>query len=301
MASTRDIRRRIKSVKNTQQITKAMKMVAAAKMRRAQEKVQEARPYAAKIEEVVASVAKSSGGKHPMLVSRPVKKTGYIVLTADRGLAGSFNAQVIRLAVNELANKSRDQYSLITIGRRGRDFFKKREYPMSGEVVGLPDFPNFADIKAISEMVVNLYQDEVFDEVYLLYNEFINPIQQVPVMKKLLPLEDLAKSEQKEASYVPGGSSNKENTGYKPSYEFEPSAEAVLDKLLPKFAETLIYSALLESKASEQGARMTAMGNATDNASDMIDSLTLALNRARQSAITLQIMEIVGGAEALNS
>ena len=291
MASTRDIRRQIKSKKDTQQITKAMKMVSAAKLRRAQEKVVAARPYAAKMEQVVASVANSSGGRHPMLVSRPVKKTGYIVIAADRGLAGAYNAQVIRRTLSEIGDRTPDQYAIVAVGRRARDFFSKRNYPMLGEIVGLPDFPTFSDIKTVTELVVKLYQDEVFDELYLVYNKFISPIQQTPVVKKVLPLEDLTDSNE-----VP-----KSTTGYKASYTYEPSPERVLDSLLPKFAETQIYSALLEAKASEQGARMTAMDSATKNASEMIDTLTLALNRARQSAITLQIMEIVSGAEALKS
>jgi F-type H+-transporting ATPase subunit gamma len=298
MASFREIRRRIKSVKNTQQITKAMKMVAAAKLRRAQEKVEEARPYASKMAEVVASVAQSSGARHPMLVSRPVKKTGYIVITADRGLAGPYNAQVIRRALTEIEGKTRDQYAIVAIGRRGRDFFAKRNHPLVAEITGLPDNPSFSDIKSISEMVVQQFQQEVFDELYLIYNEFVSPIQQRPVLIKVLPLEELAKHPQTESNKVAAPKTGAPT--FKSVYSYEPSAEAVLDKLLPKFAETMIYSALLEAKASEQGARMTAMGNATDNATEMIENLTLELNRARQSAITLQIMEIVGGAEALS-
>ncbi|MGZ4111839.1 MAG: ATP synthase F1 subunit gamma [Tumebacillaceae bacterium] len=290
MASTRDIRRRIKSVKNTQQITKAMKMVAAAKLRRAQERAEQARPYAAKMEEVIGSIASGSGSaNHPMLVKRPVKKTGYVVITSDRGLAGSSNAQVLRAATQEMRNKSKDDYAIFVIGRKGRDFFQRRGYPLVGETTGLSDTPTFADIKNISTQVVKLFQEGVYDEVILYYNEFINPILQVPRAQKLLPLEDV------------GGQKPEKKTGeITAKYDYEPSADKVLDSLLPKYAETLIFSALLDAKASEFGAKMTAMGAATDNATTMINSLTLVLNRARQAAITTQIMEIVSGAEALN-
>ncbi|MFC4769516.1 ATP synthase F1 subunit gamma [Effusibacillus consociatus] len=284
MASTRDIRRRINSIKNTQKITKAMKMVEAAKLRRAQERVTLARPYAAKLEEVIASIAKAGGARHPMMVKRPVKKVGYVVIAADRGLAGSFNAQVVRHAINEFKDKSKDEYVIFAIGRKSRDFFVKRGYPVAGEITGLPDSPTFADIKRVTESVVKMYEDGTYDEVHLIFNKFNSPISQVPVTKQILPLED-----------VGGETAKKVNA----NYLYEPSEEGVLDVLLPKYAETLIYSALLESKASEHGARMTAMGNATDNATEMIATYTLALNRARQAAITTQITEIVGGAEAL--
>ncbi|ASS73855.1 ATP synthase F1 subunit gamma [Tumebacillus algifaecis] len=291
MANTRDIRQRIRSVKNTQQITKAMKMVAAARLRRAQERTEQARPYAAKLEEVIGSIASGSGAtSHPMLVSRPVKKTGYVVISSDRGLAGSFNAQVIRTAVNEMRGKSQNDYAVFAIGRKSRDFFKRRGYPLVGEVVGLSDSPTYADIKSVANQVVKLFQDGVYDEVYVLYNEFVNALTQVPISRKLLPLEDVGSQQEKPA---PGTITAK--------YDYEPSAEAVLDNLLPKYAETLIFTAVLESKASEFGARMTAMGAATDNAATIINNLTLALNRARQAAITTQITEIVGGAAALES
>ena len=289
MANARDLRRRIKSVKNTQQITKAMKMVAAAKLRRAQERVQQARPYAAKMEDVIGSIAAASGSaSHPMLVKRPVKKTGYVIIASDRGLAGGYNAQVIRKLVTEISDKPKDSYAIFAIGRKARDFFHRRGYPLVGEVVGLSDSPSFADIKDVTSQVVKLFQDGVYDEVFLIYNEFINAVSQVPTSRKLLPLEDV------------GGAKPVSKPGeFTAKYDYEPSAEAVLDKLLPKYAETLIFSGLLEGKASEFGARMTAMGNATDNAGDMIARYTLQLNRARQAAITTQITEIVGGAEAL--
>ncbi|ATY86240.1 ATP synthase F1 subunit gamma [Kyrpidia spormannii] len=281
--NARDIRRRIRSVKSTEQITKAMEMVAAAKLRRAQERVHLARPYARKMEEVIGSIAKAGDVRHPMMVKRPVRKSGYVVITADRGLAGAYNANIIRVTLEAIRGKAKNEYTIIAVGRRGRDFFKKRDFPVAEEITGLSDYPTYADIKRVAGAAVKMYEEEVYDELFLVYNQFINPVQQTPVVKKILPLEDV------------GG----EAEGHRLHYEYEPSAEAVLETLLPKYAETLIFSALLDAKASEHGARMTAMGNASDNAAEMIDTLTLALNRARQAAITLQISEIVGGAEAL--
>lgn len=280
----RELRRRIKSVKNTRQITKAMKMVAAAKLRRAQEKAEAARPYAQKIQEVIASIASGTTTvKHPMLQSRPVKKTGYIVITSDRGLAGGYNGNMIRKVIQTVAEKhnSKDEYTIFVIGRKGRDYFRKRNYPVIDEVVGLPESPSFADIKKIASAAVQLFADEKIDELYLCYNEFQSAISQVPTVSRLLPLDAVA-----------GDAARKVN------YEYEPSAEEVLANLLPKYAETIIYSSLLDAKASFYGAQMTAMGNATDNATDMIDRYTLQYNRARQAAITQEISEIVAGANA---
>ncbi len=279
----REIKRRIKSVKNTRQITKAMKMVDAAKLRRAQERAEAARPYARKIQEVIASIASgSSNSKHPMLQSRPVKKTGYIVITSDRGLAGGYNGNMIRKVLQTIKekHKSQDEYAIFVIGRKGRDFFKRRNYPIIQEVTGLSDSPKFADIKKIAGAAVSLFAEEKIDELYLCYNKFQSAISQIPEAIRLLPLESVGEVSQKI------------------DYEYEPNAEEVLAELLPKYAETLVYSALLEAKASEHGARMTAMGNATDNASDMIDRLTLNFNRARQAAITQEISEIVAGANS---
>ncbi|WP_400162260.1 ATP synthase F1 subunit gamma [Brevibacillus sp. TJ4] len=280
----REIRRRIKSTKNTRQITKAMKMVAAAKLRRNQERAEAARPYAEKIQDVIASIASgTSGSKHPMLQSRPIKKTGYIVITSDRGLAGGYNANMIRAVVNTIAekHKSKDEYGIFVIGRKGRDFFSKRNYPLLEEITGLKENPSFADIKKIAGTAVQFFADEKIDELYLCYNKFNSAISQVPTVKRLLPLE------------APEGSKERNM-----DYEYEPSSEEVLADLLPKYAETLVYSALLEAKASEEGSRMTAMGNATDNATEMISKYTLIYNRARQAAITQEISEIVAGANA---
>ncbi|GAA4720750.1 ATP synthase F1 subunit gamma [Brevibacillus fulvus] len=279
----REIKRSIKSIKNTRQITKAMKMVDAAKLRRAQEKAVAARPYADKIKEVIASIAGGTNGfKHPMLETRPVKKTGYIVITSDRGLAGGYNGNIIRKVIQTIneRHKSQDEYSIFVIGRKGRDYFRKRNYPVIEEIVGLPDSPSFSQIRKISSEAVKLFADGQLDELYLCFNQFQSALVQNPSVNRLLPLDQI----EGETSGV--------------NYEYEPSAEEVLVDLLPKYAETVIYSALLEAKASEHGARMTAMGNATDNATEMINKYTLFYNRARQAAITQEISEIVAGANA---
>ncbi|MBN8252939.1 F0F1 ATP synthase subunit gamma [Priestia flexa] len=284
MASLRDIQTRITSTKKTSQITKAMEMVSAAKLNRAEQNAKSFVPYMEKIQEVVASVAGGSkGAAHPMLTARPIKKTGYIVITSDRGLAGAYNSNVLR-AVSQAIEKrhtSPDEYGVIAIGKVGRDFFIKRNIPVFLEITGLSDQPSFADIQGITSQTVHMFADGTFDELYLYYNHFINTISQEVTEKKLLPLADLAP------------------TGKLVSYEFEPSQEEILEVLLPQYAESLIYGGLLDGKASEHAARMTAMKNATDNAKDLINNLTLSYNRARQAAITQEITEIVGGAAAL--
>lgn len=282
--NARDIKRRIKSVANTAQITKAMEMVSAAKLRRVQEAVQNSKPYLAKMQDILAGISSSARFvKHPLLSHRPVRRTGYLVITADRGLAGSYNAQVIRTALHEFRNKDRDSYTVFAVGRRGRDFFRRHEYPLSAEVTGLSDAPTYGSIRGLAEQIVTSYANEEFDELYFVYNEFINAVTQRPVVQKVLPLSDLA------------GQKNQ----VKMDYLYEPDAESVLQALLPRYAETLVYQAVLDAKASEHGSRMTAMGNATDAAKDMISDLTLSLNRARQAAITTQIVEVVSGAQAL--
>lgn len=278
----REIKRQIKSKQNTKQITKAMEMVAASKLRRAQEAAEAARPYADKLKEVVGSIAAGSKGvKHPMLQNREVKKTGYLVVTSDRGLAGGYNANVLRRVMTEIQerHKSPNEYSIFVIGRKGRDFFSKRNMTIVEEVVGLSDSPTFGDIKTVASAAVRNFENGSYDRLFLVYNRFVNAISQIPEVKQLLPMEDMSGS----------AVSN---------YEYEPSPEGVLEVLLPKYAETLIYSAVLDGKASEFGARMTAMSNATKNATKMISNLTLVYNRARQAAITQEISEIVAGANA---
>jgi F-type H+-transporting ATPase subunit gamma len=278
----REIKRQVKSTQNMKQITKAMEMVAASNLRRAQEAAQAARPYSEKIKEVISSIAAGTKGiKNPILQARDIKKTGYLVITTDRGLAGGFNANLLRKMIQTIRSKhkSQDEYTIFVVGRKGRDFLKKRNFPVMGEVTGLADSPKFADIKVLASQAVQNYIDGKYDELYLVYNKFHNAITQEPVLNRLLPLE---MSEGKAVA----------------NYEYEPSPEEVLDVLLPKYAETLVFSALLESKAGEFGARMTAMGNATRNATEMIARYTLMYNRARQASITQEISEIVAGANA---
>jgi len=284
VASLRDIKSRITSTKKTSQITKAMQMVSAAKMNRAEMNAKSFVPYMTKIQEVTASIAQGSKGvQNPLLTSRPVKKTGYVVISSDRGLAGAYNSNVLRQLFNTIKSrhKSNDEFAIIAIGRVGRDFFKKRNMPVILDIVGVPDQPSFAEIKDIASKTVGMFADETFDELYLYYTHYVSAIQQDVTEKKLLPLTDI------------------QSEGKLTSYEFEPSAEEILDVLLPQYAESLIYGALLDSKASEHAARMTAMKNATDNANELISNLSLVYNRARQAAITQEITEIVGGVAAL--
>lgn len=278
----REIKRRLKSVRNMRQITKAMEMVAAANLRRAQTRAESARPYAEKMREVIASIASGTQDvQHPMLESRPIKKTGYLIITSDRGLAGGYNANLLRDALNTIQERhaSPDEYVIMVIGRKGRDFFRRRGIPILAEVTGLPDSPRFSDIKSIASGAVQRFADGDYDELYIWYNRFITALTQKPTESRLLPLADVG-----------------EHSGI--SYEYEPSPESVLNVLLPRYAETLIFASLLDAKASEFGARMNAMGNANRNASDMISNLTLEFNRARQAAITQEITEIVAGANA---
>jgi len=280
----REIKRQIKSIQNTKQITKAMEMIAAARLRRAQQAAQSARPYAEKLREVIASIASSSGSAtHPMLQKRPIQRTGYVVITSDRGLAGGYNANLLRKVMMTLRekHKSSDEYMIFVIGRKGRDFLRRRNIVLSTETTALPDFPKFSDIKDVAISAVKAYEEGAIDELVLVYNEFISAIAQRPVEKVLLPL----------------GETKTQNTTLA-SHEFEPSPEVVLEHILPRYAETLVFSAVLEGKASEFGARMTAMSNATKNATKLIAERTLQYNRARQASITQEITEIVAGANA---
>jgi len=261
-----------------------MQMVSASKLNRAETNAKAFVPYMEKMQEVVANIAKGSTDvTHPMLLKRPVKKTGYLVITSDRGLAGAYNSNVLRAVYQTITKRhsNTNEYSVIAIGRVGRDFFKKRGIPVVSEITGLADQPSFSEIKDIANNTVNMFADELFDELYLYYNHFVSAIQFDVTEKKLLPLTDI-------------------ETNSKPTtYEFEPNQDEILEVLLPQYAESLIYGALLDGKASEHAARMTAMKNATDNAKELIDSLSLQYNRARQAAITQEITEIVGGAAAL--
>jgi F-type H+-transporting ATPase subunit gamma len=286
VANLREIKTRINSTKKTKAMTKAMQMVSASKKTRAESNAKSYVPYMEKVQDVVAAIAAGTTDvSHPMLSSRPVKKTGYVIITSDRGLAGAYNSSVIRGLVNTLneRHKSKDEYVILAIGRVGKDYFVKRGYNVVDSVTGLPDQPTFSDVKAIARKAVGMFAEGTYDELYMYYNHYISVISQEVTEKKVLPITDLAPATE----------------GLTASYEFDPSAEAILEVLLPQYAESLIYGAILDGKASEHAARMTAMKAATDNASELIKTLDLVYNRARQAAITQEITEIVGGAAAL--
>jgi F-type H+-transporting ATPase subunit gamma len=284
MPNILDIRRRIRSVKNTQQITKAMKMVSAAKLRRAQERVMSARPYAQKILSVLNSlVTRSEGQTHPLLEDRSGERTQVVVITADKGLCGAFNSNIIKAAQNFIGENRHRQLTLNCVGRKGRDFFRKGSLPLAHEAVNIFARLDYSHAKQISATLMEEFSNKEVDAVYLVYNEFKSVIQQRIVVEQLLPIQKLAVSE--EASLI--------------DYIYEQPAGEIFSSLIPKHVEVQVYRALLESAAAEHGARMTAMDAATNNAIDLIDSLTLTMNRARQAGITKEIIEIVSGAAAL--
>jgi F-type H+-transporting ATPase subunit gamma len=285
-AGVREYKRRIRSVKNTQQITKAMEMVAAAKLRRAQESAEASRPYTEILQDALARLAAVSFDvRHPLLEKRKeIRKVGYVVITADRGLCGGYNTNILRAANTAIAEDSRKpDTGIIAVGRKARDFYRKRG-GYDAEYINLGDNVSYQDAKEISQYVINSYENQVYDEIYIVYAKFVNVLRQIPTITKLLPL-DPPSQEESELIYV--------------DYIYEPSAEEILLGLLPRYVGSQIYNAMLEGKASEHGARMTAMGNATQNAGEIIDNLTLVMNKVRQAAITDEILDIVGGAEAL--
>ncbi|MGH7787234.1 MAG: ATP synthase F1 subunit gamma [Candidatus Binatia bacterium] len=285
MASLKDIRRRIGSVKSTQQITKAMKMVAAAKLRRAQEAAQQARPYADKLAALLHTVAtRVEADAHPLLAARePVRRVDLILVTADRGLCGGYNSGLIRRAEAFIAEHPEWDVRVTAIGIKGAGFLRRRGVALAEEHVRLAKGPDHTLALQLAARVARDFVGGETDAVYLIYSQFRSAISQIPTTERLLPV----------AAAAPAADTAQ------PDYIFEPDEATLLDRLLRQYVTTLIDRAFLESIASEQGARMTAMENATTNASDMIDRLTLAMNRARQAAITTELMEIVSGAEAL--
>jgi F-type H+-transporting ATPase subunit gamma len=297
MASLSFIRTRIRSVRNTQKITKAMKLVSAAKLRRAQDAVVRARPYAQMLNEVLSSLAHEQADTehpHPLMAVREVKRVEVVLLTSDRTLCGGFNANVIRRAqrfVTEEGPKL-EKLQFSTIGRRGRDYAKKRGFNIRKDYAGFFGRLRFQMAKEISDDLIAEYQSGQLDAVYLLYTEFKSAIVQQITLAQLLPIQPKAKPQEKPQQKAEGGFIT-------PEHLFEPSRQGVLEQLLPRQLAIQVWRALLESEASEHGARMTAMDSATKNASEMIGGLTLQYNRARQAAITKELMEIVSGAEAL--
>jgi F-type H+-transporting ATPase subunit gamma len=289
MASLRDIRKRIRSVKSTQQITKAMKMVSAAKLRRAQDAIVAARPYARALDQMIADlVSRSEGISHPLLTSRPVRRVEILALTSDRGLAGGFNANIIRRVARFAYERDRStSLRVTTVGRKGLEGFRRRHLEIRKDNPGLYARLSYETARSLAEELGTEFLEDRVDQVFLAYNEFISAITQRVVLAPLLPFERPAETV--------------ESSGLRSlvDFEYEPSKEAVLDKLLPQALAIRVYRALLESVASEHGARMSAMENATSNAEDAISRLTLTYNRTRQAAITKELMEIVSGAEAL--
>ena len=295
MAGMRDIKRRIRSVKNIQKITKAMKMVAAAKLGKAQAAITAARPYSDKLSEVMgrlSSAQSQSGFSHPLLEEKPEGKIGFVVIGADRGLCGGYNQNIHRFAKDKI-DAIGEEVSIICVGKKVRDFFLRRNYNVKESYTDLGDFPEYVQGRDLARDIMKMYEAENFKKFYLVYTEFFSPISYKPKMIPLLPVStEVPDNDQKRAKVQLA-------KGQETEYTFEPNPEEVLGTLLPRYVETNIYRALLDAKASELGAKMTAMGSATDNAGELAGKLSLSYNRARQAAITKEISEIVGGAAAL--
>ncbi|HZK43023.1 MAG TPA: ATP synthase F1 subunit gamma [Syntrophomonadaceae bacterium] len=289
-AGVRDYKRRIRSVTNTQQITRAMKMVAASKLRRAQNSAEVSRPYTETLQDTLTRLAGVAYDvQHPLLDKREeIYKVGYIIITSDKGLCGAYNSHIIREAVIAMEEDTRDiENSIITVGRKARDFFSKRG-SVDAEFINLGDDISYADAKEIAQYIINAYENEELDEVHIVYARFVNVISQIPTKVKILPVEP------------PDSETETEEEEHFVDYIYEPSAEEILLTLIPRYIGSQIYHSMLEGKASEFGARMTAMSNATENATEIIEDLTMIMNRVRQAAITEEILDIVGGAEALS-
>ena len=293
MPNLLDIRRRIKSVKNTQQITKAMKMVSAAKLRRAQERVVTARPFANKMGEVLGELAKRTDEDfhHPLLDLRGDQRYLLVLITADKGLCGAFNTNLTKAAQQFMRDNSDKQIELMAIGRKGRDFFRSRRVPIAAEYIGLTGKGRveFSEALDVARSIIKLYVDDTgIDKVFVIYNEFKSVLSQRVVLDQLLPVARAKEPEPDTKAAVT-----------LVDYIYEQPPEEIFSRLLPRLVETQIFRALLESVASEHGARMTAMDSASKNASELIESLTLNMNRIRQAAITNEIIEVVSGAAAL--
>lgn len=289
MATPREINRHMKSVGNIGKITKAMKMVAAARLRRAQEKAAASRPYAIKIKEVLSNVVSDpsvlaglDAKKHPLLQKREVKKVGYLVLCSDKGLAGAYSSNALKMAVAEIS-QCEDEVVVITCGRKARDFFTRRGYNVIESHIGFSDRPTYENAVEIAQHAIKTFANEGFDKLNIVYTIFKTALSQIPTSEVILPVEPPAKEEGKAQA----------------SFMFEPGEDEALKVLAPKYLETVVYAALVQSAASELGSRMTAMSSATDNAAKLVSSLQLSYNKARQAGITRELNEIVGGVEAL--
>ena len=294
MATQQDIRRRIKSVQNTRKITRALERVAASKLRRAQARIEDMRPYADRMLELMAGTARASTSVRglPLLQQRDVRTVAVVPIMGDRGLSGPFNSQVLRraLAVGRQLQSEGKQVRWVGVGRRGVGSLRFRRFELSGEFTGFTDDPRYRDAQAIAHKVIELYAEEEVDRVVVIYNRFESALTQRVTEQELLPLsEALLETDEEE----------RQEDALRGDFIFEPEPEEILERLLPVYVETELYRALLESAASKHGAQMTAMRNASKNAGELIDNLTLAMNRARQAEITQEILEVVAGADAL--
>ncbi len=286
MANLRDIKRRIRSVKNTQQITKAMKLVSASKLRKAQEKILNVRPYAVKLMEALQHLAaRCNHDMHPLLEERGGNRTLLLVITSDKGLCGAFNSNILRKTAQVLREKGGGEVSFIAAGRKGRDFLRNRKFNILHEYIGWAKGFDYLKAAEIGDILGELYLQNAVDKIYMVYNEFKSVIQQQVVLEQLLPIVPEAMPAKGKEAPV--------------SYIYEPDEESILDHLLKRYLTVEVFRAFLESAASEHGARMSAMDNATRNANEMIGGLTLFYNRTRQAYITKELIEVVNGAEAL--
>ena len=288
MATLRDIKRRIKSVESTQKITKAMKLVAAAKLRRAQERIIGARPYAQKMVELLGSLVGLAGDDgHPLLARRTGGRKRLVVITADKGLCGAFNSNVLRASLAFIRETGNVDVTLVVVGRKARDFYRRREWAIKAEMQGFFDRLAYSHAQEIAAPLMESYLAGETDEVHLIYNEFRSVAVQRVTRQQLLPIQADAESD------------DKDDAGPSEEYIYEPGPESILASLLPRHVTTQVYRALMESAAGEYGARMTAMESASKNAREMINVLTIQYNKARQERITKELLDIVGGAEAL--
>lgn len=297
MATAREIRRRIRSVKNIGQVTRALEAVSASKVRRAQAQVLATRPYAEKSWQVLNHLAAQTAvgsDLHPLLTRREkIETVGIVLLTSDRGLCGAFNYNIVRTTMGFIERRAKTA-KLITVGRKGRDLMWRAGHTIVAEFSKLPDQPGVLDVTPIARAAIDDFLNRVYDEVYLAYTDFINTLRQETTVKRLLPLQPLEVDTQAMGEYV-------SEVQLRPvaEYLYEPAPQVILDSVLPRFTELQVYQAVLESLASEHSARMVAMRNATENAEALVDDLTLSYNKARQQAITSEILDIAGGAEAL--
>ncbi len=288
--SLSEIKTRISSTEKTSKITSAMQMVSAAKLTKSEQSAKDFQAYASKIRQITTDLLHAeltNGSDNPMLASRPVKRTGYIVITSDKGLVGGYNSKILKAVMDliEEYHSGKNDFSIIAIGGTGADFFKSRGIDLAFELRGLEDQPSFDQVSQIISQSVEMYKEELFDELYVCYNHHINSLTSQVRVEQMLPIVDLDANESKEEA------SN--------AFELEPDREAILEQLLPQYTESLIYGAIVDAKTAEHAAGMTAMQTATDNSKNLISDLTIQYNRARQAAITQEITEIVAGANAL--